>query len=203
MSTRFRFLSVVALGLLQLASAAGAATYEIDPEHTTVGFQVRHLFTSVSGRFGKFDGKIVFDPAQPEGASVSGSIAVASIDTDVEERDDDLRSTRFFDAARYPTITFTATGLRRVTKDPKSGQVSGALEGKLAMHGVERPVALDVKYLGEGKDPWGNVKAGFSARTKINRKDFGLSWNETLETGGVLVGEEVEISIDAEASVKP
>jgi polyisoprenoid-binding protein YceI len=198
MRLRSGVLVLTVIGSLQLPAAVFAKTYKVDPEHTNVGFRVRHLFTTVKGRFDKFEGQIVFDPAHPEQTKVQGSIDVASVNTNVAERDKDLRSPRFFDAAKYPAITFVSSGTATITKDNQTGQISGTLNGKLTIHGVERPVMLDVSYLGEGKDPWGNVRAGFSARTKINRKDFGLSWNETLETGGLLVGEEVEIEIDAE-----
>jgi polyisoprenoid-binding protein YceI len=176
-----------------------ATTYKIDPEHTSVTFRVRHLFTQVSGRFDKFEGQIVFDPSHPEQTTVHGSIDVASVNTNVAERDTDLRSSRFFDAAKYPKITFVSNGVSGIDAAKKSGK----LAGKLAIHGVEKPVVIEVTYLGEGKDPWGNRRAGFSARTTINRKDFGLTWNETLETGGVLVGDDVQIEIEAEGLVEP
>lgn len=203
MQLRSRILHIALLGVLCLPAVASAKTYKVDIEHTNVGFRVRHLFTTVTGRFDKFDGKIVFDPAHPEELEVTGTIDVASVNTNLVERDKDLRSARFFDAAKYPSITFASTGAASVVKNEATGQLSGKLNGKLTIHGVERPVVLEVSYLGEGKDPWGNVKAGFSARTRIDRKDFGLSWNETLETGGLLVGDDVDIEIEAEAMVEP
>lgn len=196
-------LAILAVATLHLPATASAKSYKVDIEHTTVAFRVRHLFTTVSGRFDRFDGAMELDLAHPENAKISGSVDVASVNTNLEERDKDLRSPRFFDAARFPAITFTSVALVDFVKDPASGQYSGKLQGKLTIHGIERSVVLDVRYLGEGKDPWGNAKAGFSARTRINRKDFGLSWNETLETGGVLVGDEVDIEIDSEATVQP
>jgi polyisoprenoid-binding protein YceI len=140
----------------------------------------------------------VFDPAHPEQTKVQGAIYVASVNTNVAERDKDLRSPRFFDVERYPKLTFTSTGVSGVDASKKLGKLFGTLR----MHGVEKPVVLEVTYLGEGKDPWGNVRAGFAARTTINRKDFGLTWNETLETGGVLVGDEIQIDIEAEGLVE-
>jgi len=194
---------VAIAGTLHWPVSASAETFKIDPEHTSVGFKVRHLFTTVSGRFDKFDGDIVFDSAKPHETKVTGTIEVASVNTNLEERDKDLRSPRFFDAAKYPRITFTSDGPLTLSGDPKSLPMTGQLRGKLTIRDVERTVTLDVKYIGQGKDPWGNTKAGFSATIRINRKDFGLSWNETLETGGVLVGDDVDIDIQAEASVQP
>jgi polyisoprenoid-binding protein YceI len=183
---------------MPVPATATATTYKIDPEHTSVSFRVRHLFTQVSGRFDKFEGEIFFDPAHPEQTRVHGAIDVASVNTNVAERDQDLRSPRFFDAGKYPRITFASTGVSGVDAAKKAGRLAGTL----SIHGVEKPVVLEVTYLGEGKDPWGNQRAGFSARTTINRKDFGLTWNETLETGGVLVGDEVQIEIQAEGLVE-
>lgn len=181
-----------------LPGTALATTYKVDPEHTNVGFRVRHLFTPVKGRFDRFEGQIVFDPQHPEQTKVEGSIDVASINTNVTERDNDLRSARFFDVAKYPKITFVS-GASKIDATTKRGK----LHGILTIHGVERPVILDVAFLGAGKDPWGNMRAGFSAHTTINRKDFGLTWNETLETGGVLVGDEIQIEIEAEGTLEP
>ena len=198
MRVRAWVLSVFLASSVYAPGAALATTYKVDPEHTSVSFRVRHLFTQVKGRFDKFEGQVVFDPAHPDQTKVQGSIDVASVNTNVEERDKDLRSARFFDAEKYPKITFASTNVSGVN----TGKKNGTLNGKLTIHGVEKPVVLEVTYLGEGKDPWGNVRAGFSARTTINRKDFGLTWNETLETGGVLVGDEVQIEIEAEGLVE-
>jgi len=190
---RYSMLLMLAV-LLATPAAASATTYKVDRDHTSITFRVRHLFTQVSGRFDRFDGKINFDPAHPEQVKVEGSIDVASINTNVQERDKDLRSKRFFDADTYPTITFVSTGV----SDVDATKTHGKLMGQLSMHGVQKPVVLEVSYLGAGKDPWGNQKAGFTAKTTINRKDFGLTWNETLESGGVLVGDDVEVEIQAE-----
>jgi polyisoprenoid-binding protein YceI len=198
MKLRTWALSVLLASGMYIPGAALATTYKADPEHTSVGFRVRHLFTQVKGRFDKFDGQIIFDPQHPEQTKVQGSIDVASVNTNVEERDKDLRSERFFDVAKYPKITFVSTGTSGIDATKKSGK----LNGKLTIHGVEKPVVLEVSFLGEGKDPWGNVRAGFSAHTTINRKDFGLTWNETLETGGVLVGDEIQIEIEAEGTLE-
>ena len=196
MSAKRSWITLVAS--LLLPSIALATTYKVDPDHTSITFRVRHLFSQVTGRFDRFDGKIAFDPAHPQQVKVEGSIDVTSVNTNVAERDKDLRSKRFFDAETYPKITFVSTGVSNVNAVKKTGK----LAGKLTIHGVEKPVVLEVSYLGEGKDPWGNRRAGFSAQTTINRKDFGLTWNETLETGGVLVGDDVQIDIQAEGLVE-
>lgn len=191
-------LSLAAL-CLATAQPALADRFMVDAGHTTVGFSVRHLFTSVQGRFDKFEGSIDFDPANPAGAKVEGSIDAASINTNLEKRDNHLRSPDFFDVAKFPKITFKSTKVE--VTDAKAQ--TGKLHGLLSIRGNERPIVLDVAFLGAGKDPWGNAKAGFSAKTTINRKDFGLMWNETLETGGVLVGDEVTLQIDAEGTLVP
>lgn len=195
---RTSLLATLAVALLAPTSAS-AASYKVDADHTTVAFQVRHLFTNVQGRFDRFEGTIEFDPAKPEATKVEGTIDAASINTNVEQRDKHLRSDDFFDVEKFPKISFVSTGTAAIDASKKSGK----LQGKLTIRGVEKPVTLDVTYLGAGKDPWGNQRAGFSAHTTIDRKDFGLAWNETLESGGLLVGDEVKISIDAEGILPP
>ncbi len=192
-------LAALAASLLASSQAAVAAEYKIDADHTTVGFRVRHLFTSVDGRFEKYDGVIRFDPAKPAEASVEGTIDAASVNTNVAERDKHLRSADFFDVANHPKITFKTTKVLEVASDKAHGKMAGLLK----IRGVEKEVVLDVAFLGQGKDPWENFKAGFSATTRINRKDFGLKWNDTLETGGLLVGDDVEIRLDIEATGNP
>ncbi len=178
---------------LALAGPAGAESLKIDPTHSTVSFKVRHLFTKVTGQFRKFEGVVQLDEANLAASKVSATIQSASIDTNVEARDKDLRSARFFDVLKFPTLSFETTAITDV-----SG-TKGTLKGTLTMHGVKRDVVLATEFLGKGKDPWGNVRYGFHAETKVNRKDFGMVWNEAVEAGGVLVGDEVEISLDIEA----
>lgn len=197
MKNRLSALSLLVALSIGVPAAALAETFVVDDDHTSVTFRVRHLFTKVSGRFDKFDGKVTFDPAKPAEAKVEGTIDASSINTNVENRDKHLRSADFFNVEKHPTITFAST---KVT-DLDAKAMTGKLHGNLTIRGVEKPVVLDVQFLGRGKDPWGNEKAGFSATTKINRKDFGLNWNETVETGGLLVGDEVEIEIAAEGNV--
>jgi polyisoprenoid-binding protein YceI len=175
------------------SAAAQAANWKIDGSHTTVGFSVSHIFTSVQGRFDRFDGTIEFDSEKPEAAVVRATVEVASINTNNAKRDKHLRSDDFFDVEKNPTLSFESTS--GVTEMKGN---SGKLAGSLTIHGVTKPVVFDVTFRGQGKDPWGNIRSGFSASLKINRKDYGLNWNEVLETGGVLVGEEVEIRIEVE-----
>ena len=167
--------------------------WTIDASHSTVGFSVRHMMISkVRGRFNDFSGTIEFDEQQPGNSSVNVSVAVASIDTRDERRDGHLKSADFFDVESHPNMTFVSRKVEVV--DTNHGRVTG----DLTIHGVTREVMLETEYNGQSKSPWGTVSAGFSATAKINRKDFGLEWNAPLETGGVLVGEEVTIEIEIE-----
>lgn len=189
--TRFAlFATVLALA----APAFAAETYQFDKPHTTVGFQVRHIFTNVSGRFTDFAGTIQVDRAKPESSSVEFTIQATSIDTSEPRRDQHLRSADFFDVANHPTITFKSTSLKPDGKD------SWLVTGDLTLRGVTKQITLPVTLLGEGKDPMGNEKMGLEAAVTLNRKDFGLNWNRALETGGVLVGEEVKVQIAIEAN---
>lgn len=186
--------TILMLASLCLPAWAGAATYTVDQNHTNVAFQVRHLFTKVKGRFDKFNGKIIFDPSAPGKVKVEGTIDAASINTNVAKRDDHLRSKDFFNVEKFPQITFVSNGATDIDRSANTGK----LEGQLTIHGITKPVVLDVVFLGAGEDPWGNKRAGFSARMTISRKEFGLTWNETLEAGGVLVGDEVVIELEVE-----
>lgn len=187
-----RLLVVMLAGWLTGAPAAWATTWTIDRDHTTVSFKIRHLFSKVQGEFKEFAGHFVYDPAQPSIWKAEATIQAASIDTNVSQRDDHLRSGDFFDVANYPTLTFVSTGVRDATA------TSAKVDGLLELHGVQRPVTLDVEIHGVGKDPWGNVRSGFTATTTVNRKDFGLTWNKAVETRQLLVGEEVEIVLEVE-----
>ncbi len=187
-----KFLFTLMAALFIATVPAQAATYKVDPDHTTVSFKIRHLFSNVTGQFTKFDGTFEYDPEKPATWSSSGAIQVSSINTNVEQRDKHLKSPDFFDVDKFPTIDFKTTKVLESTKE------HAKIEGLMKLHGVEKPVVLNVDIHGEGKDPWGNIRAGFTATTRINRKDFGLGWNETLETGKLLVGEEVDITIELE-----
>ncbi len=188
--------TAVAAALVLGGGPAEAGELEIDLQHSTISFKVRHLFTKVQGRFNDFSGSIEISEDNLAASSVKASIKVGSIDTNVEARDKDLRSNRFFDVAKYPSIEFEISEITDV-----SGK-AGRIVGTLTMHGVSREVVLDAEFLGSGKDPWGNVRYGFTASTTVNRKDYGMTWNEVVEAGGVLVGEEIEIQLDIEATPK-
>ena len=168
-------------------------TFTIDKAHSEVVFRVRHLLTKVQGRFTDFAGTIQFDPDHPDRSSLSFTINAASIDTDTPDRDQHLRSDDFFGVEKFPTLTFVSS---RVTK--KSNELFD-VAGTLTIRGVAKEVTLPVTYLGEAKDPWGNTKVGFETELTVNRKDFGLTWNAALETGGFLVGDEVKISASVQA----
>jgi polyisoprenoid-binding protein YceI len=174
-------------------ATAAKTTWKIDPAHSHIEFAVRHMMiTTVKGRFGGVEGTVQLDDADPSAADVDVRIDAASIDTREPQRDAHLRSADFFDAEQHPHITFRAT--RPISRRGNAF----TLVGDLKMHGVTKEVALDVTDEGRGKDPWGNERLGFSAATKVKRSDFGLTWNQALETGGVLVGDEIKISLDLE-----
>lgn len=191
-------LSVLAIALLGSAATAGAVTWEIDPAHSTVGFSVRHMMVSnVRGQFNKFSGSVEVDPANLAGAKVQATIDVASVDTRNEKRDEHLKSPDFFDAAKFPQITFVSK------KIEAAGDKKWKVTGALTMHGVTKDVVLDVEGpAGEVKDPMGNTRTGASATATVNRKDFGISFSKTLETGGVMVGDEITVSLEIEALKK-
>ncbi|MBI5506330.1 MAG: polyisoprenoid-binding protein [Deltaproteobacteria bacterium] len=182
------------LASLLVAGPASATTYSVDLAHTSVIFKVRHLVSKATGRFAKFQGTIDIDPDKRDAVKVTGSIDVASIDTEEPKRDAHLRGADFFDVARFPQITFSAGSLSEINAD----KTKARLHGDITIHGVTKPIVLDVEWLGTVTDPWGNKKAGFDATTTLSRKDFGLTWNKTLETGGLLVGDEIEIELHVE-----
>jgi len=170
-----------------------AGTYGLDASHSEVGFSVRHLMVSkVKGRFSDVSGTITI-AEDPLASSVEVTIGTASIDTRDEQRDAHLRSPDFFDVEQYPSMTY------RSTKVSPAGKGRWLVEGDLSLHGVTRNVPLEVSFEGGATDPWGGIRAGFSARAELNREDFGLTWNQALETGGVVVGKKVTIEIEAEA----
>ncbi|HEX2912479.1 MAG TPA: YceI family protein [Chloroflexia bacterium] len=173
--------------------------FVIDNSHSLVEFSVKHMMVATTkGRFEKFQGVIELDDANPANSSVEATIEVTSINTHDEKRDGHLRSADFFDVENYPQITFKSTKVEQGKEDDHF-QVTG----DLTIHGVSREVTLDVEYAGQAKNPWGITVAGFSTRTTINRKDFGLNWNVALETGGVLVSDKVTISLEIEAALQP
>ncbi|HNS02497.1 MAG TPA: YceI family protein [Anaerolineae bacterium] len=172
--------------------------WKTDASHTTVNFVARHMMLSkVRGEFQDFDIDFNLDTAHPEQATVEARIQTASIFTKDEKRDAHLRSADFFDAESYPEMVFKSSRIER------TGNESAKLHGDLTIRGVTKPVTLDVSYLGSSKSPWGATSIGFEASTKINREDWGLTWNVALETGGWLVAKEITISIETEFVQQP
>ncbi|HJV64876.1 MAG TPA: YceI family protein [Geomonas sp.] len=186
--------SIATLIALSIPGLALASTWNLDPDHSNVGFKVRHLMVSnVKGNFDKFTGVIDINDKDITKSNVQVSIDTNSINTNVQKRDEHLKSADFFDVAKYPTMTFVSK------KVAKAGKNRLKVTGYLTLHGVTKEVVLDVEGpSAESKDPWGNIRKGATATAKINRKDFGLVWNKALETGGVAVGDEVTITLEAE-----
>jgi polyisoprenoid-binding protein YceI len=186
--------AVLAAVALVASQAQAADTYNIDAAHTTVGFSIQHMVISkVKGRFNEFSGTIQVDPkATPTVTEATIAIKVASIDTANTKRDDHLRAPDFFDAAKFPDMTFETTKIEKTGDDLVA-------HGKLTMRGVTKEIQLPFKLNGPITDSWGNTRVGIEGRTKLNRKDYGLTWSKTLETGGLVVGDEVEIEIQLEA----
>ena len=174
------------------AIAGNRTTWTIDPAHSTIEFVAKHMMiTTVKGRFAELEGVVVADEENLADSSVEVTMQAASIDTRSEQRDAHLRSPDFLDVEAYPEVTFRSTDISG-TKDEFQ------LTGDLTIRGVTRPITLDVTFEGEGKDPWGGTRASFSAKGKFDRRDYGLTWNVALETGGILVSNEVKINIEAQ-----
>lgn len=196
MNTSKRLILAALTGIAIFAALPAVAdTYDIDTAHSSVAFEVRHLAISKTrGTFTDFTGTFDFTAGDPAGWSCEATIQAASINTGNEDRDEHLRSPDFLETEKFPTLTFVSKAVEM------AGETEGILRGELTMHGVTRVVEFDLEYLGAVTDPWGNEKAGFTATTKINRKDFGLTWSKTLETGGLVVGDEVKITLDVEGA---
>lgn len=168
--------------------------WNIDTSHSGINFSVRHMvFAKVRGRFSSWRGALRLDPADLTRAGVEAEIDAASIDTGVADRDNHLRSADFFDVERFPQLRFKSSKVER------AGDERYRVHGELTIRDVTRAVVLEVEYGGQAKDPWGNTRAAFTAKTAVNRGDFGLKWNQALETGGVLVGERIEIELEIQA----
>jgi polyisoprenoid-binding protein YceI len=176
-------------------SAFTADTYVFDKAHSTMGFQVRHLFSKVPGKFDDFDGKIQFDEANPENSSVEVTIKASSVDTGVEMRDENLRSGDFFDVEKFPEITFKSKSVKR------TGENTGEVTGDLTMHGVTKEIVLKVELLGKGAGPHGKPASGWEAKTNLKRSEFGLTWNKAIE-GMQIAGDDVEIDLRVEADTQ-
>ncbi|MDF3818379.1 YceI family protein [Leptospira sp. 96542] len=188
--------SIFIVGLIVFGiTTVSADSFKLDNSHSAVGFKIKHLgISTVTGNFKEYEAQFNFDEKTNKLNDANVVIKVASINTNDEKRDSHLQGTDFFDAEKFESIIFKVT--KPVTI--KKGSTS-KIPGELTIKGITKPVVLNVKYSGVAKDPWGNSKLGFEAETKIKRADFGLTWNKALETGGVLVGEEVDIKIEGEA----
>ena len=168
--------------------------WKIDPAHTSVEFSAKHMMiTTVRGRIADVEGTIYTDENDPSNSSVEAVLSAASLDTRSEQRDVHLRSADFLDVEKYPEIKFRSTRISGSKDEFK-------LKGELTIRGVTKEISLDVTFEGTGKDPWGGERAGFTANGKLDRRDFGLTWNQALETGGVLVANDIKISIEVQAT---
>lgn len=195
-----RFSRFLAAGLLfALPSMASAETWQVDPAHTHVGFKVRHMMVSwVRGEFGTLSGTVEYDAAKPDATRVDVTVQVASIDTRDAKRDEHLRDVDFFDGAKFPTMAFKSRRVQNARGD------SFDVVGDLTIHGVTREVVLAVTGVTPAiKDPWGTTRVGGSAMARINRQDFGMTFNKTLDTGGYVVGDEVFIELEIELTRPP
>lgn len=189
-------LSVLALGLLLNAASVQAAVYDIDVSHSSVEFKIKHMLSKTRGNFEDFKGTVEYEAGKPDAWKADAVIQLKSVNTSNKDRDNHLRGADFFDVEKYPEMTFKSTKISGTT------ETTAKLEGLLSLHGVEKPVTLDLEILGVTKDPWGNTRAAFTATGKINRKDFGIVYNKVLDNGGVMLGEEVDITIEIEAIEK-
>lgn len=187
-------IAVVSMGFADVReSRAEAAAYVIDPDHSQVIFKVKHMgISTVTGRFDLIEGSYSFDDADIGKSSVETTITSASINTNKQKRDDHLKSPDFLDVAKNPTITFKS-------KEVKKGDGDDfIIVGDLTINGVTKQVELDAEYGGKAQDPMGNERTAFTAETKIDRKDFGITWNKTLDSGGLVVGDDVKIELEVE-----
>ena len=184
--------AAIAFGFAALSAFAGDV-YVADKAHSEARFEIRHMVSHVSGKFNDVAATVNADPANAAASSVDFSIKAASIDTGNENRDKHLRSADFFDVEKSPEITFKSTAIK-----PTAKKNVYDVTGDLTMHGVTKHVTLPVEFLGFGKDPGGNTRAGFVVKTTLNRKDYGINWNKALDEGGVLLGEDVDVTVNLE-----
>lgn len=192
-----RKLVLIALSSFICTASALAADYAVDPDHSSIGFKVRHLgISSVAGRFTTVQGTFTFDPKNVAASKAQATVEAKSITTQQAKRDDHLRSPDFLDANSFPEIKFVSKEIKEV-----SGNKFKVI-GDLTIRGKSNPVVLDAVFNGATKDPWGNERAAFEAEATINRKDWGLTWNKILETGGLVVGEDVKIVLEVEGVQK-
>jgi polyisoprenoid-binding protein YceI len=191
--------AVLALGALLFSAQGFSATeknYAVDGAHSSASFKVKHLMSKTSGNFKDFSGTFTFDEKNPKAFKGSFVVKADTIFTNEAKRDEHLKSADFFNVEKHPTLSFVAKELKAAGKNKYK------MLGDFTMLGVTKTVSFDMEYLGTGKDPWGNEKVGFSASGKINRKDYGMVWNKALDTGGFLVGDEVEIDVQVEGNAQ-
>ena len=188
---------LVSIVFLATVPLFAADTFNVDKAHSAAEFKIRHMVGNVTGKFTDFAGVVNVDKANPAGSSVEFTIQTKSIDTASADRDTDLRSANFFDVEKFPTITFKSAKIA-----PSSTKDTYDVTGDLTIHGVTKRVTLPVQFLGFGKDPWGNDRAGFEIQTTLNRKDYGIVWNKTLDAGGMLLGDDVKVDINLETVKK-
>ena len=189
---RLRSVLGIALAVGVAVASEAADPYRLDESHSSVEFKIRHLIGNVTGRFGDFEGTLPFAAADPTRSSIRISIRAASIDTAEPKRDEHLRSPDFFDADTYPEMTFESARIAR------RGDDLYQVTGRFSMHGVTKELTIPVEFLGAARDPWGNERVGFSSIFPLNRKDWGIVWNKTLDAGGLLLGDEVTATIHLE-----
>jgi polyisoprenoid-binding protein YceI len=169
--------------------------WALDTAHSSVDFSVKHMMIAkVKGSFKEFSATIEADPQDLTSATIQFTVDLNSVDTRSADRDNHLRSADFFDVEKFPTLTFSSTKIEKTDEDEYN------VTGDLSLHGVTRQETFKVTYEGSGKDPWGNTKVGFNAEGKLNRSDYGLTWNAALETGGVLVGDQIKVSLEIQAA---
>jgi len=166
--------------------------WAIDKAHSTVGFVVRHLVSKVRGTFQEFEGQIIGDPNDLTGARAEFTVQMTSVNTNQSDRDNHLRTSDFFDVVNHPTMHFASTRVE------KTGSSTYTVHGQLTLRGITKEVAVTVESLGVSPDPWGGTRAGFECSARVNRKDFGVNWNQVLEAGGVMVGDTVDIHLELE-----
>src|SRR5438270_1052876 len=178
---------------VQTAPTGAKTVWKLDPAHTLVEFSAKHLMIStVKGRIAGVEGEIFIDEQEPANSTVEVTLDARTLDTRIEQRDQHLRSADFLDVEKFPIIKFKST-------DIQGDEQNFKLTGDLTIRDITRPITLDVTFEGQTKDPWGGERIGFSAKGKIDRRDFGLTWNQLLETGGVAVGNEIKINVEVEA----
>ena len=191
-----RLFAVLCLAFSGLSARAAVETYAIDPVHSSVGFSIRHFVSKVPGSFTKFQGTITVDRENLEKSSVTATIDTASITTNQASRDSDLKSPNFFDVEKFPTMKFESKSWK------KTGEDQFDVAGDLTIKGITKPITVEFESTGSARDPFGNVRIGFEGQTTLSRKDWGLTWNAALETGGFLVSDKIKLDFDISAIQK-